>query len=330
MRHNSFILAAALGIAGLVSGCTDSVSPSEFAGVTVPRTALPPEVPSAAVAPCTEAEKAAIPDVASYSPSTSTARLEEIINRGRIRVGVSSDTLLFGFRNPISGRLEGLDIDLIREVTKTLFSTDQVPVTDANVDSKIEFKVIPYRDRIPKLQSKEIDLVAHSMTINCVRWKQIAFSSQYYSAGQRVLVRSDLEASGIKDLKAGTKVCIPAGGTSVATLAQEGPELIPVEVLDITECLVKLQNSEVDAALSDDTVLAGFIRQDPYLKMVGEPITEEPYGLGVNAENVALAQFVNGVLESLRTTGKIKELFDRNSLSEATVPPADHSRVVVG
>ena len=34
-----------------------------------------------------------------------------------------------------------------------------------------------------------MDIVARNMTINCDRWKDIAFSSEYYRSGQKVLVR---------------------------------------------------------------------------------------------------------------------------------------------
>ena len=42
--------------------------------------------------------------------------MAEIQQRGRLIAGVSADTLLFGYRNPFTGKLEGFDIDLIRQV----------------------------------------------------------------------------------------------------------------------------------------------------------------------------------------------------------------------
>jgi len=47
--------------------------------------------------------------------------METIRQRGRLIAGVSADTLLFGFRNPVSGKLEGFDIDMVREIARAIF-----------------------------------------------------------------------------------------------------------------------------------------------------------------------------------------------------------------
>ena len=43
---------------------------------------------------------------------SSMARIQK---RGRLIAGVSADTLLLGARNPISGRIEGFDIDVLHQ-----------------------------------------------------------------------------------------------------------------------------------------------------------------------------------------------------------------------
>ncbi len=60
-----------------------------------------------------------------------------------------------------------------------------------NIKGKIEYRVENFAQRIPDLQSGRVDLVADIMTINCTRWSQIAFSSEYFRAGQQVLVRKN-------------------------------------------------------------------------------------------------------------------------------------------
>jgi polar amino acid transport system substrate-binding protein len=51
-------------------------------------------------------------------------------------------------------------------------------------------------------------------------------------------------------------------------------------------------------------VLAGLASQDPYAVVLDEDaFTEEPYGIGVPADDVDLVRFVNGVLERMRADG---------------------------
>ena len=47
--------------------------------------------------------------------------MDAIRQRGHLVAGVSADTLLFGFRNPLSGQLEGFDVDMVRQVAQAIF-----------------------------------------------------------------------------------------------------------------------------------------------------------------------------------------------------------------
>ena len=85
----------------------------------------------------------------------------------------------------------------------------------------------------------------------------------------------------------------------------------------------------MDGITGDDTILAGFAAQDPYAKVVGEPFSSEPYGLGIAKKNVDLAGFVNGVLAQMRSDGEWQASYDRwlrPALGPATPPPARYGR----
>jgi polar amino acid transport system substrate-binding protein len=252
-------------------------------------------------------------------PAGST--MAAIAQRGRLIVGVSADTLLFGARSSETGQIEGFDIDVLKAIAAAIFGT-------TNIDSRIEFKVITYADRLPDLMSGDVDLVAHTMTINCARWQQIAFSSEYFAAGQRVLVKVGSPYSKVQDLVDGkATVCAPDGSTNLDEL--EKPEYDGLKLIskpDITDCLVAMQQGDADAASGDDTVLAGFAKQDPNTKVVGTTFTNEPYGIGVNKANVDLVEFVNGVLEQMRTDGEWTALYAKWLVptlvdTDADIPP---------
>lgn len=257
--------------------------------------------------------------------------MEAIAKRGKLIVGVSGDTKLFGFRNPLTGDIEGFDIDMLTYVAQAIFGGD---FEDAR--NHLTFRVIPYNQRLPLLENESVDLVAHTMTINCSRWQQIAFSSEYFSAGQRVLVKSDSGFESVADLKnAKAKVCAPESSTNYDELIKPEYEGIQVETrVDVTDCLVAMQQGEVDAASGDDTVLAGLQAQDPTTKVIPDtPFTYEPYGIGVNAEQIQFVEFVNGVLDQIRADGEWKKTYEKwllPALGETVPDPpqADDSRPV--
>ena len=266
--------------------------------------ATPLPKPSAAAAPSISAPTCTTTpaDLRSYDPSpdTSGPTLHAIKTRGAIRIGVSWDTRLMSSRNAQNNRLVGFDIDLARAIA-------------ADLHVRTDFHVITAKDRIPMLQNGQLDLVIRSFTINCDRWKQIAFSSEYYDAGQKVLVRKDLAASyhSPHDL-AGRHVCAPSGTTSLANIAKVEPKAIPVQAATHTGCLMMLEQGDADAITSDDTVLAGLVDQDPYAVVPRQaPLEDEPYGVGMNADAKDLVAFVNWAIAKYERDGQWKASYDR-------------------
>jgi polar amino acid transport system substrate-binding protein len=96
-----------------------------------------------------------------------------------------------------------------------------------------------------------------------------------------------------------------------------------VTVVTWADCLVALQQHEVDAVSTDDAILAGLVTQDPYLHIVGPNMAEEPYGIGINLTNTALVRFVNGTLQRIRNDGTWDNLYRRwlSVLGPAPAPP---------
>jgi polar amino acid transport system substrate-binding protein len=258
---------------------------------------------AAAPAACADA-------LASYAPSgplpkpgdlPAGSTMEKIRKRGRLVAGVSADTYLLGSRNPLNGRVEGFDIDMVKAVAKAIFGDE----------NRYQLRVITAADRIPVLTRGEVDLVARNMTITCDRWKQIAFSSEYYRSGQKILVRRGSKATSLAQLQ-GRKVCAPRSTSSMDNLRRLAPQAVAVESDSHTGCLVLFQQGQVDAITGDDTVLAGLAAQDPYAVVPAQrAFTAEPYGLAMNARNVDLVRFVNARLAQMRGNGEWRRIYDR-------------------
>ena len=109
--------------------------------------------------------------------------------------------------DPATDRLEGFDIELLRLVSKSIFGA-------ATGDERLRFVVMAYSDRLPALEEGRVDLVAHTMTINCTRWARIGFSATYLDAGQRLLVRADSNVDALEGLGTNDRLCVTAGSTS--------------------------------------------------------------------------------------------------------------------
>jgi polar amino acid transport system substrate-binding protein len=160
------------------------------------------------------------------------------------------------------------------------------------------------------------------MTITCDRKKLVNFSTVYLSANQRILAPRDSAISQPSDLS-GKRVCVAKGTTSLDRMQQITPPPIIVGVVAWADCLVALQQRQVDAVSTDDAILAGLVSQDPYLHIVGQSLDEEPYGVGINLQNTGLVRFVNGTLERIRRDGTWNTLYRKwlTVLGPAPAPP---------
>ena len=251
------------------------------------------------------------PDKGISIPDGST--MAKIKERGKLIAGVDQTTYLFGFRNPTSGNLEGFDIDMVNAVAKAIFGS---------ADGHVQFRAIPSSQREEVLKKHQVDIVVRTYSITCARKKDVQFSSVYYVAGQRLLVTKESKATKLADLS-GKKVCAAKMSTSAAKIATDPAKLVAITVDNWSDCLVMLQQGQVDAISTDDTILAGMAAQDPTLQVVGDRFTQENYGIGVPKDNVDMVKFVNAVLENIRNSGAWQNSYRRwvePSLGPASPP----------
>ena len=284
---------AALAASGLVlAGAAAAVVPGQptaFRLLSAQGSHRAVHAPRAAAASCN-------PDASSLAPSgppqvTSGSFMAKIRARGYLIAGVDQSTYHFGFLSPLSGQIEGFDIDMIQAVAKAIFGAP----------GHVRFKAISDAQRIPDVTSGAVDIVAHTMTITCDRLQQVDFSSVYFEAHQRVLVLKNSTATSLADLH-GQKVCATTGSDSIARI--QAVRAIPVPVTYWTDCLVQLQQGDVAAISTDDSILDGLAAQDPWTKVIGPNITNEPYGLAISKQHPDFVRFVNAVLQQLRTDGQ--------------------------
>ncbi|MCV7172711.1 glutamate ABC transporter substrate-binding protein [Mycobacterium manitobense] len=244
-------------------------------------------------------------------PANST--MAAISERGRLVVGVDQNTFLFGYRNPTTGHLEGFDIDLAREIARRIFGDDD----------RIDLRVVDAAQRETALTSGQVDLVVRTYSVTCQRREKLAFSTVYFYANQRILA---VEGSGIDSAAtlARKRVCAVSGTTSLSTLFALEARPTVVGVTSWTDCLVMLQQGQIDAISTDDVVLAGLAEQDPSVDIVGPSMGVEPYAIGIRKDRDDLVRFVNGALDEIRSDGTWQRLYSRwlDSLGPSPGPPA--------
>ncbi|MFF9065079.1 glutamate ABC transporter substrate-binding protein [Streptomyces sp. NPDC014891] len=242
---------------------------------------------------------------ASLPPSTADGpAIEAIRKRGKLVVGVDQSSYRWGYRNPETRALEGFDIDLARAVAEDLLGSRDAVI----------FRAIPTNQRIAALDSGKVDLVVRTMTINCKRIQQVAFSTAYFQAGQQVLApKLATDITGYDTSLKGKRVCTAEGSTAYEALEEQSFGALFKDEGDGTkddrdlltvpnqlDCLARLQMGEVDAVVTDNALAAGQAAQDPAVELKGRPFTTEFYGVAAKLGNDDLVRRVNQVLVGYR------------------------------
>ncbi|HEU4363481.1 MAG TPA: glutamate ABC transporter substrate-binding protein [Mycobacterium sp.] len=317
IRRSPALLATALGAVIALAGCGQpglvmttpvlTLAPPTPAGMEE----LPPEPPRL-TGPANDDCNATASLRPFRTKAEADAAVAKIRDRGRLIVGLDIGSNLFSFRDPITGEITGFDVDIAGEVARDIFGTP----------SQVEYRILSSAERIAALQKSEVDIVVKTMSITCGRRKLVNFSSVYLVAYQRLLTSRDSPISQPADLS-GKRVCVAQGTTSLRRIRQISPTPIIVSVVNWADCLVALQQRQVDAVSTDDSILAGLKAQDPYLHIVGPNMDEEPYGIGTNLDNTPLVRFVNGTLDRIRRDGTWNTLYRKwlTVLGPAPAPP---------
>ena len=223
--------------------------------------------------------------------------LGDIQAKGEIVIGVKYDVPPFGFKNPQTNEVEGFDVDLGKAVAESL-----------GVEPKFIEAISD--NRIPFLENGTADLILSTMTINEERVAEIEFSDPYFIARGRILTKKDNnEIKGVEDL-AGKDVCTVLGSTYELTLKQQAPEANLKLVDTYSECLELIQNGSVDAVSTDDVILTGMVIQDDTLQLVGEELTQEPYGAGIKKGQQQVVDHVNEVFAAFKEDGRWADLHE--------------------
>lgn len=332
-------MAVALIVLAALTSCTSARSTTSDAPAASPtgRPDAGATAPGFAPGGGTEPPAACGNPTASLRPASGPPRaadyrtdgsLTRILERGYLIVGIDQSAYPFGYADVTDhNRLKGFDVDLVREITADLFG--------GNDPDRLRFRVVPNNIREQSVADGTVDMVAKSVTVNCRRRAVVDFSSIYYESGQRVLIVDDTPAAGadhtkgLAGLPSGTRVCT-VGGTTAADAVHATRGLVDVTGDNWTDCLVRIQQGQADAAVGDDTVMAGLQAQDRFIRMVGPKLTREPYGLEIAKGRPDLVRFVNASLERIRRDGTWRRLFDTYlgryipESGDATAPEAEY------
>jgi len=257
-----------------------------------------------------------VPEVPTFAADST---MGQIVAKGKLVVGVKFDQPGFGLKDPVTGNVDGFDVQMAKEIATAL----------GLKEDQIEFVESISANRIPFLQEDKVDLVIATMTINADRKTQIEFSRPYYQAGQSILVlKTNTTITKVADLN-GKNVCSVQGSTSEKNIQAQAPQANLLSLTGYAACVDSMKSGRVEAVSTDDIILAGFAASDDSLKLVGGQFTKEPYGIGIKKGKTDMAAFVDALLAKQFADGTWDDIYDKYLGKVEGLPKAAEARAAL-
>jgi len=246
-----------------------------------------------------------------FEAGTTMAELNEA---GSITIGTKFDQPLFG-QVDADGDPQGFDVEIGKIIAASL---------GIDPETGIEWVEAQSANREPFIESGQVDLVIATYTINDTRKEVISFAGPYYNAGQDFLVLAGNEAGieGPEDVE-GQPVCTVAGSTSETNIREYTDDVVALG--GYAECLEPLRQGSVVALTTDNVILAGLADQNGgEFEVVGNPFTEEPYGIGLAKDDDEFRDFINDTLETSYDDGAWADAWEATAgtVLDLPEPPA--------
>jgi glutamate transport system substrate-binding protein len=225
---------------------------------------------------------------------------EKIRQRGTLDVGGGDTGPLFSIKDPTTGKVTGFDAGLSQMLAHYITgkSTGNTQLTIVTVDT-----------RETLIQNGTVDAVFATYTISPARARKVAFAGPYYESGDAIMVKADnTSINTVTDLN-GKTVATEANSTAVLALQKAAPGAKTLLFQEDAQCVAAVQQGRADAYVLDQGILISDASTNPAVKVVGEPFTQEPYGIGLPKDQSDAKQFVNDFLKKIYADGSWAKLW---------------------
>lgn len=236
----------------------------------------------------------------------------------KITIGTKIDQPGLGLKNP-DGTMSGFDVDVATYVAGQLGYQPE----------DIEWKESPSGQRETLIQNGQVDFIAATYSITDARKEKVSFAGPYLITGQSLLVRADnSDITGAESLENNKKLCSVTGSTPAQRIKDKYPGVQLQQYDTYSACVEALKTGAIDAVTTDEVILAGYAAQSPgTFKIVGEPFSEERYGIGLKKDDTELRTKINDAITKMINDGAWKEAFDKNlgpaGITAPTPPTVD-------
>jgi glutamate/aspartate transport system substrate-binding protein len=225
-----------------------------------------------------------------------------------VRLGYREASPPFSFLDQ-ANRPIGYSLELCQAIVEEIAAEVDDPAL------KIDYVLVTPETRIPAVLNNRIDLECGSTTANAERRQRVAFSPLIFVAGTRLMVPKEARVSSISDLKGKTIVVTKGTTNEQAIEAADKKFALGLKIVtadDHEQSYRMVADGKADAFATDDVLLYGLIarhKAQDRMKVVGDFLSYEPYGIMFRKGDPQLAAVVERTFRKLATNHDLAPLY---------------------
>lgn len=213
--------------------------------------------------------------------------------KDKLLVGVGGEFPPFSYYDE-NNELVGFDIDLIKEIAKRM-------------NMRIELRAIPWIEIFDEVKAGKVDVIIDAITITPERSQEMLFSDSYFLTGQALIIKKDnIEINSAEDLgnkKVGTQV----GSTGIEGVIDYAKNIQFITYDNIFDSIEYLKKGTLDAVVIDFEIAKKITEDYDELKITGNLLSEEYYGMVMDRNNIELMEKINRILQEIKDDGTLDE-----------------------
>ncbi len=248
--------------------------------------------------------------------------LQKIADSGRMTLAYRESSVPFSYLDG-PHRPIGFGVDIAAHVV------DAVRRATGRLDLEVRYQAVTSQNRIPLVANGTVDLECGSTSNTAARAKSVAFATNYFYTGPRLLVKRDSGVRGFADL-AGKPVAVTTGTTSFKLLRkldlERGMHMTLVAGRDHADSFLLVDAGRAAAFVMDDILLYGQVlnaKRPQAWEVVGQALQVEPYACMLRKDDPDFKRLVDGVLAALMASGEFGRIYDKWFM--APIPPRGRS-----
>ncbi len=236
---------------------------------------------------------------ASTNTSNAKSSIDEIKERGTIKIGVFSDKNPFGYVDA-NGKNQGFDVYIAKRFAKDLLGDE----------SKVEFVLVDAASRVAYLESNKVDIIMANFTVTDERKQKVDFANPYMKVSLGIVSPDSAIINSIDQLK-GKKAIVAKGTTAETYLTKNYPDIEQLKFEQYTEIFEALKDGRGAAIVNDNTEVIAWAKQNPGFT-VGVPSLggQDTIAPAVKKGNKELLGWINNELTALGKENFIHKAYD--------------------